>query len=245
MKKTIIYITAIMLCVALAVVSGCAPAKTQTVTVGATTVTQWTSAVTQTLTNNVTSTVTLPGTPTTTTITEPPVTSTVTSPPVTSTVISPPVTTTVVTPPVTTTVTVTATPPATAAESISVSLLPLGGGFVLDIDGNSTIDQTFFVILKYKNNANTAFQNVKFNILFYSDLIDSEIAPSGFKVAAVGGTAPYFGYAGATTAGYSFVSTPGITVNANAESEIMLLVTIKLAAVTTKSAYAYPTVAII
>jgi hypothetical protein len=220
-----------ILCVSLAVVSGCTPAETQTVTVAATTVTQWTSAVTQTVTNHVTSTVTQPAVTLTTTFTEPPVTSTVTAPPVTTTIISPPVTTTVITPPVTTTVTVTSTPPVTIPVQVgiqtsvvqattSLSAIPLVAG-----DNDNIV-----LALNITNITAQTYTGVQFGVQLILNTAASVGMPT---LTPLWGTSQIWYSIDAVGKIYAFYNHPSMTIAPNSSQTIYLTLNINTAAVQT------------
>lgn len=151
--------------------------------------------------------------------------------------------------PITTTTptTTTTATPLTAAQAIEVSIAPLIGSSILDVNNEIDTDQAFFLTFKYKNTTNIAYNNVKFNLIFYSDLAVIDIVPvNGFKVNTVSSSTLFWAYAGYTSSGYIFMSAPGINIGANADGEYMLQVIIKLATPPiTKDAYLYPSISVV
>lgn len=221
MNRKIVFCILSIICVAVLSMASCSLGKTVTQTVASTTVTQWTSAVTQTATVVNSVTTTLPGA--VTTITSPPVTTTVVE---TTTITAPPVTTTttsiVTSPPVTTTVTVTPTTTTqvlTAAEAIEVSIQKLTGEPLLEITSGTT--QTYFLILSYNNTANKQYTNVKFLISFYVFGLSFSDPSADMDLTSIGGT-PLWWWVGTVGSVYNFQSVNGITIPANDSGEIIL-----------------------
>lgn len=132
----------------------------------------------------------------------------------------------------------------TAAQAINVQVTSLLGTSILDLDNTLTTEQSFFITFKYKNTTANSYSNVKFNLIFYSDLVVDDIAVNGFKVNTVSSSSLFWAYAGYASSGYVFLSTPGLNIGANAEGEYMLQVTVKLKGATDKDAYLYPSISV-
>ena len=144
---------------------GCMP-STQTVTAQSTiTLPGITQTITnsQTITQSVTSTETITQAPIT--VIQPPVTLTTTTTAIPATLTAT-VTTTAPAVTITNTVTQTVAPPV-AANDIKMTFVPYT---TADINGNVATAQTTYYILTYRNTASVAFNNVRFKLVFTTNI---------------------------------------------------------------------------
>jgi len=230
------YIAFAILCIVAVLATGCtATTKTITQTVAQGTVTQWTSAVTNTITlpgSTITQpavTLTLPAV--TNTIVQPVVTTTITEtePPVTLTFTSPPVTTTVYT-----TAPVTITPPVAGNVALTIPIVYCSSGMA-GVSGNTaaiTAQQTAIVYdFKYVNNTAYNFNAVTFRISLATNL------PASAVVGLTTNNGLITWYPQVVGANYTFIGLPTFNIPANGTGEFILTLSVALDAVPPAGGY--------
>ena len=127
----------------------------------------------------------------------------------------------------------TTTPPTTltAAEAIEVSITTLTGGSFIEVPiAPADTVANYFLTLKYKNTSGKQFTNVKFSLKFYTTYITFNTT-TGMALTTLSTATPLWALTmQVPNTYYYYQSVTGITVNANAEGELVLQLSIKYGA---------------
>ena len=126
-------------------------------------------------------------------------------------------------------VTTTTPPPTTTApvNALALSLAAISGG-VPTVSSSVATTQNIYLDLKYTNNSNNTLSNVKFQLNLLSTIPAGALtSASNISVSNVGASSPIWVLTSTTISGiYTFTSLPGVTVQANSNNEIILVITI-------------------